>query len=208
MTNPIIELENVAGLQDKPMLPRAAQQTEEDDLEQVRRRGYATAEHLASHGFFGVAVPIFDLSRELVATLTLFGPKQRINPEMRTQYTRLLKHAAGRLSLKLGAREPADAEGPRLGRYAARASSRAPSARAAGELTSRHLSAGDVRFERRGRFVAFRQSRAMPHPGLDRSPVCPYVFRKPVGHDRGDGHLFLLRRDAFRGGQHTADFGL
>ena len=101
MTDPVITLENAAGIEDKPMFPRA-QQTEKDDLEQVRRRGYATAEHAASQGFFGVAVPIFDFSGEMVAALTLFGIKHRVTPEMRATFTKSLKNAANRVSLKLG----------------------------------------------------------------------------------------------------------
>jgi DNA-binding IclR family transcriptional regulator len=124
MTDAVIALEDAAGLADKTMLPRA-ERSMQDDLELVRRRGFATAEHAASHGFFGVAVPIFDFSKQMVASLTLFGPKHRFTQEMRTAFTRSLKEAAGRISLKLGGRTGND-ESPTVARRRIAKESRQP----------------------------------------------------------------------------------
>jgi DNA-binding IclR family transcriptional regulator len=101
MTDPILALEKAEGTEDRPMLPWSGKSIRAD-LVSVRRKGYATSEHAARQGFFGIAVPVFDFSGELIAALTLFGPKHRISSDARRVLRQKLKEAGAHISLMLG----------------------------------------------------------------------------------------------------------
>jgi hypothetical protein len=103
MTAPILAIEKAEGTEHRPMLPWSGKSTHAD-LEGVRRKGYAMSEHAARQGFFGLAVPVFDFSGELVSALTLFGPKHRISPVARKALPQKLKEAGAQISLMLGGR--------------------------------------------------------------------------------------------------------
>jgi IclR family acetate operon transcriptional repressor len=51
-----------------------------DELATIRARGYAVSTGELDPGASGVAAPVFDTSRRLVAGLTLAGPTERIRP--------------------------------------------------------------------------------------------------------------------------------
>ncbi|MFK0003076.1 IclR family transcriptional regulator [Paenarthrobacter sp. NPDC090520] len=67
----------------------------EPEIEMIRRQGFAVNRGEAQDGVCGVAVPIFDRARRLVASLALSVPRDRINDErIENLATELRHHAA------------------------------------------------------------------------------------------------------------------
>ena len=72
------------------------------ELEKIRRQGYAcsSGEWEAEAG--GVAAPIFDQNGEIVAALTISGPVQRFTQEMFARYIREVTRVAAQISKDIG----------------------------------------------------------------------------------------------------------
>lgn len=73
----------------------------EATLDEVRRLGYAHADHESYEGISTVAVPLLDLQQHAYAALSLLGPNERLAPQVPT-LARLLHTAAQRISRSLG----------------------------------------------------------------------------------------------------------
>ncbi|QGF24361.1 IclR family transcriptional regulator [Raineyella fluvialis] len=73
----------------------------ESTLDEVRRLGYAHADHESYEGISTVAVPLLDLQQQAYAALSLLGPAERLSPQV-PNLARLLHTAAQRISRSLG----------------------------------------------------------------------------------------------------------
>ncbi len=71
------------------------------DLNETRRRGYATNRHEAEVGVLSVAAPIRDESNAVVAALSVAGPAERMHPVER-QLAQLTMQTAAVISRRLG----------------------------------------------------------------------------------------------------------
>lgn len=69
------------------------------ELRKVRARGYSVTlgEHVP--GGFGIAVPLFDEAHQVIGSLGLSGPIERLTPSLRKEAIMLLHRASGQLSL-------------------------------------------------------------------------------------------------------------
>jgi len=74
----------------------------EESLNVVRRQGYAVDESEFSKGVYCVAVPIRDVSGEVVAAISSSVPDARINGALRRKMVEILRDNARRLSEILG----------------------------------------------------------------------------------------------------------
>ncbi len=77
--------------------------TLERELEDVRKRGYATASDELEVGFTAIAAPVCNHFGKVVAALSINGPTARLTPAAIRAMAATLCSAADRVSLKLGA---------------------------------------------------------------------------------------------------------
>lgn len=76
----------------------------EDELEVVRRQGFALSTGEWQSEASGIAAPIFNEKGEIVAALTISGPSQRFTEEKMNQYAGVVTAAAGEVSRTMGYR--------------------------------------------------------------------------------------------------------
>ena len=79
-------------------LPEALQQ----ELEQVRQVGYATAVEELEAGFVAVGAPVRNYSGRVVAAISVGGPSLRLPPSRLPEIGRLVCQSASRISNRLG----------------------------------------------------------------------------------------------------------
>ncbi|WP_379127681.1 IclR family transcriptional regulator [Paenibacillus sp. sgz500958] len=72
-----------------------------EQLEEIRRCGYATSFEEREPGAAAVAVPIFGRSGTMVAALSLSGPVSRLSQETLVEYSDVLTEAAGEMGLMM-----------------------------------------------------------------------------------------------------------
>lgn len=73
-----------------------------DDLQRIRRRGYALDKEESAIGLSCVAAPIFDNHGNAAYALSLSGPTARLTPEKREKAILLITEAAEAISVRLG----------------------------------------------------------------------------------------------------------
>jgi DNA-binding IclR family transcriptional regulator len=95
--NALVEA-SIARFSDERFDKRALPQ----ELEQVRRQGWAFSDGERASGVSALAAPIFEASNKLVGALTLVVPAARLSEEQRTHYIPLVQEAARRASYDLG----------------------------------------------------------------------------------------------------------
>lgn len=95
------------GLPDQAKPARTAQYL--DDLESVRRQGYAVSigEHV--RGVFGIAAPVYDMAGEVVLTLSAIGVAATLEDAEIIRVGTVLKRRAAAVSRALGWRREPDA---------------------------------------------------------------------------------------------------
>ncbi|WP_181351265.1 IclR family transcriptional regulator [Thalassobacillus sp. CUG 92003] len=71
-------------------------------LETIRQKGYAISKEHYFRNFVGIAVPIRDYSSNVVSSLAIIGPTERINEGNYSYYIEALKRAASDISQELG----------------------------------------------------------------------------------------------------------
>ncbi|HZO76313.1 MAG TPA: IclR family transcriptional regulator [Ktedonobacteraceae bacterium] len=87
--------------------PRYTEQTVTDpdvlrtQLESIRTRGYAMSEGEVDDGVRGVAAPIFDTQKRVIAGLSVAGPAFRINQAVLPGVIQAVQETAKRISLRL-----------------------------------------------------------------------------------------------------------
>lgn len=79
-----------------------ARQRYVQELQEIRRRGYAVSRDELIQGAVAIAAPFFRAGGEVAGSLGVFGPAVRIDAERETQYGALLVQEAGELSKALG----------------------------------------------------------------------------------------------------------
>lgn len=77
-----------------------------DDIEQVRRRGFATVQQEYEVGLASIAVPVRDYTGRSVGCLAVAGPVNRLTPTVMQSVLRPLSAAAHRIELRLGGARP------------------------------------------------------------------------------------------------------
>lgn len=98
-------------------LPRLCERTITDpdilqeELRQIRERGYAESYEETDRGAWGIATPIRDWRGEVVAGLGIAGPTIRYSKHQMQTYVQLCREAADRISAVLGYRPDASGEG-------------------------------------------------------------------------------------------------
>ncbi|WP_028983765.1 IclR family transcriptional regulator [Sporolactobacillus terrae] len=65
-----------------------------DELAQIRAVGYSTTDSEVDAGIVGIAAPIFDQKRHVIASLTIAGPGDRINKEKLDSFIQKVVEAA------------------------------------------------------------------------------------------------------------------
>lgn len=75
----------------------------ERELARIRRNGYATAIDELEMGLVAIAAPVRNHTGDVVATLSINGPRSRLGPKRRRDLVPKLCRAAGRVSRRLGA---------------------------------------------------------------------------------------------------------
>ncbi len=94
-------------------LPRLCERTITDprilqeELRQIRTRGYAESYEETDRGAWGIATPIRDWRGEVVAGLGIAGPTVRYSKQQMQEYVRFCREAAERISALLGYRPAA-----------------------------------------------------------------------------------------------------
>lgn len=73
----------------------------EAEIDQIRRQGYATNTGESDEDVCGVAVPVLDRTRRLVAALAVATPRQRMTEERIAVLAKQLRHSADLLSRNL-----------------------------------------------------------------------------------------------------------
>ena len=71
------------------------------ELKEIVKGGHAVSEEELTEGAVAVAVPVFDLTNQVVAALTVNGPKFRMGQKQIENAIVVLKRAATKLSHKL-----------------------------------------------------------------------------------------------------------
>lgn len=79
-----------------------------EDLAIGRERGWTSVEEELEVGLNAVGAPVYDHRGDLVAALTVSGPAYRLEPARFAEVGAAVAHAAGQVSLRLGAPAPAD----------------------------------------------------------------------------------------------------
>jgi IclR family acetate operon transcriptional repressor len=97
-----------------------------DDLEQIRRDGFAVSRGEVFVGAIAIAAPYFDHTQRVAGSIGAFGPQARLDDKWVTRTTRLVVAGAAELSAALGHMSPiaADAAGAERRRRQPAASSR------------------------------------------------------------------------------------
>ncbi|ATF14754.1 IclR family transcriptional regulator [Brevibacillus porteri] len=68
-----------------------------EQLDQIRKQGFATSVEERELGTAAVAVPIFNRNGQLVASIAASGPSNRLTPEKMSQYAPYIMEAAYRM---------------------------------------------------------------------------------------------------------------
>jgi IclR family KDG regulon transcriptional repressor len=71
-------------------------------LKQVKKQGYSVSIEEFMEGVSSIGIPIWDYTDQVVASITITGPSQRINRRKIPLYIKKLKESGMDLSLKLG----------------------------------------------------------------------------------------------------------
>lgn len=71
-------------------------------LAQIRELGYALSDQEMNSGAVGIAAPIYNAQREVVAGLTLAGPSSLLVRDRYPEYIEALQHSAAECSSRLG----------------------------------------------------------------------------------------------------------
>jgi IclR family acetate operon transcriptional repressor len=74
----------------------------EDELNQIRRQGYAIAAEELEAGFVAVGAPVCNFDGRVQAAISTGGPATRLTPEQIEQMIPLVLQSAGRISARLG----------------------------------------------------------------------------------------------------------
>lgn len=72
------------------------------EIEEIKKQGYAIDNEEYEIGLICVGVPIFNDSKELVASLSAAGPANRFKPAQLTKYISMLKDAADEMQKRIG----------------------------------------------------------------------------------------------------------
>ena len=72
------------------------------DLAEIRRQGYALSDQEMNTGAVGIAAPLYNAQREVVAGLTLAGPNSALPAERFPEYIEAIQVAATECSARLG----------------------------------------------------------------------------------------------------------
>jgi IclR family transcriptional regulator, KDG regulon repressor len=80
----------------------------EEEIEKILRLGYGVSCGEWVSDASGVAAPIFDQRKEIIAVLTISGPTQRFNQEKIDQYVEEVTRFAGQISAEFGYRKAKD----------------------------------------------------------------------------------------------------
>jgi DNA-binding IclR family transcriptional regulator len=81
------------------------------ELDEVRRRGYATSHSERQLGAASVAAPVFNVESEVVGSLSVCGPASRFDDATTARFAPLVKTAAEEVSRALGWDDVGDAPG-------------------------------------------------------------------------------------------------
>ncbi|WP_316980295.1 IclR family transcriptional regulator [Shumkonia mesophila] len=81
-----------------------------NELDLIRRRGYAIDNEEKDVGIRCVGAPIRNLSGRVFAAMSVSGPARRITPARTEQLAPMVMHYAGAISAQLGYRQPGDAD--------------------------------------------------------------------------------------------------
>ncbi len=76
----------------------------EQDLEQVRRRGFALDHGENEEGASCVGAPIFNRNREVIAAISISAPSSRLNGALEQEVAAAVSQAAADISIRLGHR--------------------------------------------------------------------------------------------------------
>lgn len=68
-----------------------------EQLEQIKKQGYATSVEERELGTAAIAAPIFNRNGQLVAAIAASGPSNRLTPEKMKEYAPFIKEAAYRM---------------------------------------------------------------------------------------------------------------
>ncbi len=72
-----------------------------EEYAKIRSQGYSIADNTMFLGYAGVSVPIFDPSDEVIASLSITGPKTRLDVEKMIHFLPLLQNYAQEISYRL-----------------------------------------------------------------------------------------------------------
>jgi DNA-binding IclR family transcriptional regulator len=78
----------------------------QEELQQIRVRGYGTSRDELIQGAVAIAAPFFRAGGEVAGSLAVFGPAVRITPERAADYGAMLAREAQALSKALGYKSP------------------------------------------------------------------------------------------------------
>ncbi len=74
------------------------------ELAETRARGYSVADETLEVGLVAIAAPVYNHDGQVVATLSIAGPKSRVTPGQVPEIGRQVMVAADRVSARLGFR--------------------------------------------------------------------------------------------------------
>ena len=77
----------------------------EDEIARVRRQGWAAAPEETLPGVNAVSAPIFDVSNEMIGSITIVGSVQTLLPEPSPEHVAAVRAAGKSISLSLGCTE-------------------------------------------------------------------------------------------------------
>lgn len=80
-----------------------------EELEEIRRRGWAMSREEINEGAAGISAPVFDSRGELVAGLTVSGASSRFSDDRIGELSDLIRAGAAEVSAGLGARAAGEA---------------------------------------------------------------------------------------------------
>lgn len=75
-------------------------------LQEIRRRGFAVDDEESAEGVRCVAAPVFDETREVVAALSISGPKSRLHDAAVERFAPLVRTTALEITAAFGGRAP------------------------------------------------------------------------------------------------------
>ncbi|TYP77516.1 IclR family transcriptional regulator [Paenibacillus methanolicus] len=90
---------------DSPALKPLTREGIENDLERIRRLGYAVSTGEATEGTTGIAAPIFSYDNAVVGSLNCAGPSMRFTPELIERHSHHVRKYADIISKELGFRD-------------------------------------------------------------------------------------------------------